>query len=313
MEKLIGFILPSPLEKINLDVPVEWFVKRDDLIHPIVSGNKYRKLKYIIREAVNTNARGIITFGGCFSNHIHAVAAYCAMEKIPSIGIIRGEADLNNPTLRFASSQGMELIFVSRSDYRQKLASPVILKIIDEYPGYYLVPEGGDHPLAGPGVAELIGELANQISAPDYLVLAAGTGSTSAALIREVKRIGWPTQVLVMGVVKDQSLAVKIAEQAGVNPADFIYMDSSLGGYAKTNLKYLSFIQSFFTQTGIPVDPVYTGKVVFGLNDLIQKNYFKRGTRLVWLHTGGLQGIAGFEYRKKNKGRQLKQMDLISH
>jgi len=314
MEGINHYKLPSPVEKINLDLPIEWYVKRDDLIHPVISGNKYRKLKFIIRDIMDQNARGIITFGGCFSNHIHAVAAFSAMEKIPSLGIIRGEYDLNNPTLRFATSQGMKLYFISRSDYRLKLNALSVQQILQDNPDYYIVPEGGDHPLAFSGVAEIINELSLQQKAPDYLALAAGTGSTAAALIAEIKRRDWPTKVLVISAVHDQSLASKIANQAGVTAGDFLFFDQYChGGYAKTSPEYLSFIQSFYSRTSIPVDPVYNGKVVFGLNDLINRGYFKPGSRLVWLHTGGLQGIEGFNYLRKNKTIPLTQMDLIAH
>jgi len=314
MEKLKTFNLPSPVETINLDSPVNWYVKRDDLIHPSVSGNKYRKLKYLLRDVLAKNAKGIITFGGSFSNHIYAVAAYCALENIPAIGIIRGEWDGDNPTLKFAAHQGMKLVFVSRSDYRKKLLANAILEIVQTYPDYYVIPEGGDLPLAKPGVSEIIAELGNQELIPDYLALAAGTGSTAAALIQAIKRVGWSTKVMVIGVVRDKSLPLKISNQAGVPPDDFIFFDQySLGGYAKTNKAYLSFCNSFFTQTTIPVDPVYNGKVAYALNELIKQGYFKNNTRLVWLHTGGLQGNEGFNYLRKNKTGFLMQQDMISY
>lgn len=314
MEKIDRFYLPSPVEKIEMDLPLEWLVKRDDLIHPVISGNKYRKLKYIMQEAVGKNARGIITFGGCFSNHIHATAAYCAMEKIPSIGIIRGENDPNNPTLSYASGQGMKLFFVAREDYRQKQLSDTVRQILDAHPEYYIIPEGGDHPLARPGLAELVNELEHQTGAPDYLGLAAGTGATAAAVIREIKKKGWETEVMIFSAVKDRSLPSKIANDAGVAESDFTFLDQyCMGGYAKSNTEYLAFISSFYAKTSIPLDPIYNGKVVFGLHDLIGKGYFNSGARLIWLHTGGLQGVEGFNYLNKNKTGQLPQMDLISH
>ena len=314
MEKIDPFYLPSPVEKIEWYLPLELLVKRDDLIHPVISGNKYRKLKYIMQDVVSKNARGIITFGGCFSNHIHAVAAYSDMEQIPSIGIIRGENDPNNPTLFYASSQGMKLFFVSRADYRQKHLSDTVTQILDAHPDYYVVPEGGDHPLARPGLAELVNELEHQTGAPDYLALAAGTGATAATLIREIKKKGWATRVMIFSAVKDRSLPSKIANDAGVDETDFTFLDQyCMGGYAKSNKEYLSFLTTFYAKTSIPVDPIYNGKVVFGLHDLIGQGYFKEGARLVWLHTGGLQGIDGFNYLRKNKTGQLPYMDLIAH
>lgn len=314
MEKLVEFLLPSPLEKIMLDVPVDWYVKRDDLIHPLVSGNKYRKLKYIIRDVLEKKARGILTFGGSFSNHIHAVSACCAMMNLPSVGVIRGEWDAANPTLQFANRQGMKLFFVSRDDYRKKQHSTVILKILNDYSDYYTLAEGGDHPLADPGVAEIISELEARDFMPDYLALSAGTGATAAALIREIKRKNWPTRVLILTAVLDQSLPQKIAQQAGVATDDFIFMNQyALGGYAKTNPAYLEHLSSFYKQTDIPLDPIYNGKVVFGIQDLIRQGYFKPGTRLVWLHTGGLQGIEGFNYRRANKQNVSTKVDHISH
>jgi 1-aminocyclopropane-1-carboxylate deaminase len=314
MEKIDPFDLPSPVETIELGLPLKWMVKRDDLIHPVISGNKYRKLKYIIREVNRQKAKGIITFGGCFSNHIHAVAAYCGLEKLPSIGIIRGENDLNNPTLRYASGQGMKLFFISRTDYRLKKKSEAVRQILEAHPGYYLIPEGGDHPLARPGLAELLDELEHQGGAPDYLALAAGTGASAAALVHELKIRGWTTKVMIFSVVNDPSLPLKITNDAGVTEADFTFLDQySMGGYAKTNEEYLSFISWFYTKTSIPVDPVYNGKVVYGLMDLIGKGYFKQGTSLLWLHTGGLQGIEGYNYLNKNKREFLPEFDFIAH
>lgn len=297
-----AWLLPSPVEKISWRQDINWLVKRDDLIHPLVSGNKYRKLKYILHDFNQGNYKGLISFGGAFSNHIHALAALCGFNKIPSVGIIRGEEDLDNPSLAFARSQGMELHFVSRVAYRMKNRDEQIAAILNRYKDYYLVPEGGDHPLAERGVAEIIHELEMQGFMPDYLALSAGTGSTSAGLIKTILNKGWPTRVLVFSSLKASGLRDKIENRSGFSRKDFEFMDQySLGGYARTNPAYLDFMRQFCQTTGIPVDPVYNGKVVFGLTDLFEKGFFKAGSSILWLHTGGLQGLAAFNYMQRKK------------
>ena len=297
-----AWLLPSPVEKISWNKDINWLVKRDDLIHPLVSGNKYRKLKHILHDFILGNYKGLISFGGTFSNHIHALAALCGLNKIPSVGIIRGEEDKANPSLAFARSQGMDLHFVSREAYRLKTEDEHIASILHRFNDYYLVPEGGDHPLAEKGVAEIIYELGTQGQMPDYMALSAGTGSTAAGLIRTIINKGWSTRVLVLSSLKAAGLGDKIATRSGIDRNDFDFMDQySLGGYARTSPAYLDFMRQFYQKTGIPVDPVYNGKVVFGLNDLFEKGFFKAGSSILWLHTGGLQGLAAFNYMQQKK------------
>ena len=296
-----GF-LPSPVDRVHWIRESHWFVKRDDLIHSLVSGNKYRKLKYILRDFKRGNWRGMISFGGAFSNHIHALAALCGMNGIPSVGIIRGEDDPANPTLAFARSQGMDLHFVSREAYRLKSESERIADILQGFSDFYLVPEGGDHPLAERGVGEVVHELEMQEMRPDYLALSAGTGSTATGLIKALVKKGWPTRVLVLSSLKAMGLRDKIAAGSGIDRNDFDFMDQyGLGGYARTRPEYLDFLRQFSEKTGIPVDPVYNGKVVFGLDDLQKRGYFKAGSSVLWLHTGGLQGLEAYHYMQRKK------------
>jgi 1-aminocyclopropane-1-carboxylate deaminase len=293
--------LPSPVDQVSWGGKLNWLVKRDDLIHPLVSGNKYRKLKYILHDFHRGNYRGLISFGGAFSNHIHALAALCGMNGIPSVGIIRGEDDEANPTLSYARSQGMVLHFVSREAYRLKMESERIATILHRYSEYYPVPEGGDHPLAERGVAEIVHELELQGIQPDHLALSAGTGSTATGLIKSLLNKGWPTRVLVLSSLNAPGLRDKIASGSGIDRNDFDYLDYSLGGYARTNPAYLEFLRQFFQKTGIPVDPVYNGKVIFGLDDLQKKGFFKAGASVLWLHTGGLQGLEAYHYMQRKK------------
>lgn len=297
-----AWLLPSPVEKISWSKDINWLVKRDDLIHPLVSGNKYRKLKYILNDFNQGNYKGFISFGGAFSNHIHALAALCGLHKIPSVGIIRGEEDTANPSLAYARRQGMDLHFVSREAYRFKSGDEQITSILHRFNDYYLVPEGGDHPLAERGVAEIIHELEIQGLMPDYLALSAGTGSTAAGLIRAIVDKGWSTRVLVLSSLKAAGLGDKIATRSGIGRNEFDFMDQySLGGYARTSPAYLDFMRQFYQKTGIPIDPVYNGKVAFGLNDLLKKGFFKEGSSILWLHTGGLQGLVAFNYMQQKK------------
>lgn len=301
MEMKPAGLLPSPVDQVPWGGEVNWLVKRDDLIHPLVSGNKYRKLKYILHDFHRGNHRGLISFGGAFSNHIHALAALCGMNRIPSVGIIRGEDDQANPTLAFARNQGMVLHFVSRDAYRLKLESERMEAILDRYSDYYLVPEGGDHPLAERGVGEIVHELESLGLKPDYLAVSAGTGSTATGLIKTLINKGWPTRVLVLSSLKAPGLRDKIASGSGIDRNDFDYLDYSLGGYARTNPSYLDFLRQFFQKTGIPVDPVYNGKVVFGLDDMQKRGFFKAGASVLWLHTGGLQGLEAYHYMQRKK------------
>lgn len=295
-------MLPSPLVSINLPLTIEknihLNIKREDLIHPWVSGNKWRKLKYNLDFALQNNIQTIITFGGAFSNHLYATAGACALLGIKSIGIIRGEIDHQNPTLKFCLEKNMTLIPVSRSAYREKEASTEIQDIIQKHPDAMVIPEGGTNQLALKGVGEIWDELNHQLpTTPDYITLSAGTGGTIAGLL---SYNNYPTQIISFSALKSDHLEEEILSLTSYKNKEKLNMvnEYHFGGYGKWTDELIQFISDFESMTGIPLDHVYNGKAVFGLLKMIEDDYFPQGTTIVHVHTGGLQGLAGLEYMR---------------
>jgi 1-aminocyclopropane-1-carboxylate deaminase/D-cysteine desulfhydrase-like pyridoxal-dependent ACC family enzyme len=291
------FKLPTPIQEVVYS-PFEFSLssKRDDLIHPLISGNKYRKLKYNFQAFHTSSARGIISFGGVFSNHLHALAAACHHENIPCAAVIRGEDHQPHPTLDFLRSCGVALHFVSREAYRSKEHDPIISNIIQQYPDYMLIPEGGSSLFALEGVEELIDEIAQQHTFPDFLAIAAGTGATAAGILKGLKKWNAKSRLLVFSALKGDFLKEEIATLSGATTDDFYFTDiSSLGGYARITPEYLRFLIDFERESGIEVDPVYNGKVLLGLHLLQEQGHLTKDNTVLWIHTGGLQGKAGFE------------------
>jgi 1-aminocyclopropane-1-carboxylate deaminase len=286
-------ILSTPVREISDEflkqAELKLFVKREDLNHPTISGNKSWKLKYNLEEAVRRTHHTVLTFGGAFSNHIYAVAAATGELGLKSIGIIRGEEikELND-TLKFAVDNGMQLHFVSREAYRKKTDDTFIENLREQHGDFYLIPEGGTNELAVRGCEEL-GKEINKISF-DYLCLPVGTGGTMAGIIRS---IGEPKKVIGFSVLKGDFLKDEVEKLSGVNSHNTLWeinTDYHFGGYAKTSAALNDFIHNFKKQHSIPIEFVYTGKMMFGIYDLISRGYFKRGSTIVALHTGGLQG-----------------------
>ncbi len=295
-------LLPSPLVSINLPLTIEknihLYIKREDLIHPWVSGNKWRKLKYNLDFALQNNIQTIITFGGAFSNHLYATAGACALLGIKSIGIIRGEIDHQNPTLKFCLEKNMTLIPVSRSAYREKEASKEIQDIIQKYPDAMVIPEGGTNQLALKGVGEIWDEINYQLTkTPHYITLSAGTGGTTAGLL---SYNNYPTQIISFSALKSDHLEEEILSLTSYKNKEKLNMvnEYHFGGYGKWTDELIQFISDFESMTGIPLDHVYNGKAVFGLLKMIEDDYFPQGTTIVHVHTGGLQGLAGLEYMR---------------
>ncbi|MGI9530041.1 1-aminocyclopropane-1-carboxylate deaminase/D-cysteine desulfhydrase [Lutimonas sp.] len=278
-------------------------VKREDEIHPFISGNKYRKLKYNLKEATILGAQTLLSFGGAYSNHISALSYAGRTHGFKTIGIIRGEElawDLNktlahNPTLRFAQDQGMEFSFVSREAYRNKENAEFVQMLQAEFGDFYLIPEGGTNELAIKGCEEIMTAEDEQF---DFICVAIGTGGTISGLIRKAadhqKVLGFPS-------LKGGFLEAEIKEKTAGHKNWKLMDDYHFGGYAKVNEKLISFINDFNQQTTIPLDPIYTGKMMFGIMDLVQKDFFNRNSSILMIHTGGLQGIEGMNQRLLNK------------
>ncbi|MBK7373482.1 MAG: pyridoxal-phosphate dependent enzyme [Saprospiraceae bacterium] len=296
--------LPSALQRIDFDFPFSLMVKRDDLIHPQVSGNKYRKLQGILDHVQSNNIKGVLTFGGAFSNHIYATAAAAAAYGLESIGIIRGEDDDANPTLRFVRANGMKLFFVPRSEYSLKLDSILVRSIINQYRHLQVIPEGGDDPLAYDGLGMVITEMIDQGHNPDYLVVAAGTGTTAVGLLKALKKYQLDTKLLIFPALKHQGLHKDIIKKAGVDSSQAIYCDQyHFGGYARATEELIEFMNNFLKVTGIPLDPVYNAKLVYGLYQMGKEKWFKPADRVIWLHTGGIQGSVAYNYLALKKNR----------
>ena len=276
-------------------------IKREDLIHPFISGNKFRKLKYNLLKAKEENKTKLLTFGGAFSNHIAAVA-YAGKEKnFETIGIIRGEElesqYSENPTLQFAEECGMKFQFVSRDEYKNKSTNLFIEKLKLNFGDFYLIPEGGANSLAVKGCEEIITEEDSQFT---HVCCSVGTGGTISGLINasqlHQKIIGFPS-------LKGDFLSEDICKFAAKSNWELV-TDYHFGGYGKINEELIRFINDFYQQTKIPLDPVYTGKMMFGIVELIEKRYFPKGAKILAIHTGGLQGIKGMNIYLKNKNLQ---------
>ncbi|QHL88359.1 pyridoxal-phosphate dependent enzyme [Nibribacter ruber] len=273
-------------------------VLREDLLHPTIPGNKWRKLKYNLQEARTQNVETLVTFGGAFSNHISAVASAGQEFGFSTIGYIRGEETLPlNPTLQHATSCGMQLRYLSREDYRLKDDSAFQAQLLTHIPHPYLLPEGGTNLLAVKGCTEIVTELQESW---DVLCVASGTGGTLAGIIAgaggEGHIIGFPA--LKGGEFLHAEVTQLVQAYAGQAYDNWqLQTEYHFGGYAKHTPELLTFIQDFYEQHQILLDPVYTGKLLFGVFDLIEKDYFTEGTRIIAIHTGGLQGWTGFKQR----------------
>lgn len=276
---------------------VRLFVKREDLIHPVVSGNKWRKLKYNLEQAKKEKFNLLLTFGGAYSNHIHATAGAARQYGFRSIGIIRGEEHLPlNPTLKQATEMGMVLYYMDRSTYREKHSKKVIDDLRDLFGRFYLVPEGGTNELAIKGAAEIVRGIASEY---DYFVSPCGTGGTLTGIITglegEKKALGMA--VLKGGFLKDE-VSQWLTQTGNQLLNNWTINDNyHFGGYAKFNDELIHFINAFKDRNKIPLDPIYTGKMMYGIVDLINNGYFSANSRILAIHTGGLQGIRGFNER----------------
>jgi len=269
---------------------VKLLIKREDLNHPFISGNKWWKLKYNLEEAAQQNKSTLLTFGGAYSNHLYATAAAAHELGFKSIGIVRGEETLPlNPTLQFVTEKGMVLHYVSREVYRTRTTEEFRYQLQQQVDDFYLIPEGGTNELAVKGCAEF----ATKFSSIDFncVCVPVGTGGTLAGLIKGMKGerevIGFP--VLKGGeFLRDEIMSLEKSTSDFLNWS--LMTDYHFGGYAKTTPSLVNFIKDFENTYGIPLDQVYTGKMIWGIFDLIQQGYFKKGTTLLAIHTGGLQG-----------------------
>ncbi|WP_143962589.1 1-aminocyclopropane-1-carboxylate deaminase/D-cysteine desulfhydrase [Litoribacter populi] len=281
--------LPS-LEKQN----VQLLIKRLDLVHPFISGNKFYKLKYNLETAKSEGYHTVLTFGGAYSNHIQATAIAAKLSGLNSIGIIRGEkAAALNPTLEEAEENGMSLYFITRESYKKKADDRFVEGLKERFGDFFHIPEGGTNNLAIQGTSEILKDEDQQA---DIIATSIGTGGTMAGLVKAAKfhQKVWGFSALKGGFIFEEFDKLLKEQKVNYNCSYKIFADYHFGGYAKHNAILLEFIENFYESFGIPLDPIYTGKLLFGVLDQCQ--YLENKTVLC-LHTGGLQGIKGFNNR----------------
>lgn len=292
---MIELDIYSPTEEIFSPLftkkELQVFVKRDDMIHPFISGNKWRKLKYLLLEAESQHKKHLVTFGGAYSNHLLATACAGAKFGFKTTGFVRGE-EVKNEVLGLCQLFGMKLIFTDRESYKTKKV--LFEEHFEADTTAYFIDEGGASQLAVQGCTELLDELDTVY---DHLFCAAGTGTTAAGFIKGIHERTLNTKVQVIPVLKGAApLKAEIEAFSGYSDFEF-HQNYHFGGYAKTDESLLTFIKNFCQETGILIEPVYTGKMFYALFDLIEQDHFKAGSKILAIHTGGLTGILGMHDR----------------
>lgn len=291
---------PTPVLELHStlckELGIRLLIKREDLNHKYVSGNKWWKLKYNLEEAKRLKKQTLLTFGGAYSNHIYATAAAAKECGFESIGIIRGEETLPlNPILAFVKHCGMHLHYVSREKYRLKSDLNFADELKKEFGDFYLIPEGGSNELAVKGVSEFARTL--QEIEFDYTCVPMGTGGTLAGLISGFSGKGNITGFAVLKGAEflEQEVRELMKRSSVADPGNWsINTAYHHGGYAKVTMDLKRFIGDFKKEYGFELDPVYTGKMMYGIFDLMQANAFKSGSTILTVHTGGVnRGATG--------------------
>ncbi len=303
---------PSPIPLQTITLPelqqrnIQLLVKRLDKIHPAFGGNKWYKLKYNLKEASAQHQSLVLTFGGAYSNHIHATAEAAKEAGLQAVGIIRGEETFPlNPTLADAKAAGMKLHHVPRDTYRKKTSPEFLEALRATYGDFYLIPEGGTNAMAIKGTMEILEESDKTY---DFICTSIGTGGTMAGLLASAHAsqtvLGFSS---LKGDFIDEEIQLILEKHALTPVCKYrIMKEYHFGGYGKHKAELVEFIQAFSRKTGIPLDPVYTGKMMYGIMDMIRRAEIADGSRILALHTGGLQGIRGFNLRN---GTSLDETD----
>lgn len=295
-QQLSTFATNSPVQLLadpfGPEVPIRLWLKRDDRLHPLVSGNKWRKLKYNLLAARDRGLYTLLTFGGAYSNHLYATAAAGRAFGFQTVGIVRGNelaSQPRNPTLAFCEAAGMHLHFVDRAAYQRKNDPDFVADLQTRFGPCYVLPEGGTNDLARRGTAEILPEITAWFGhPPDFVCCAVGTGGTLAGLAQSAT-----PDTTVLGF-----LSLKAADfqlPFGLKPSENLRLlsDYHFGGYGKTTPELLEFIRDVEQRTGVLLEQVYTGKMLYGIYDLTRRGYFPKNATVVAIHTGGLQGRSG--------------------
>ena len=277
---------------------LQLFLKREDKIHNIISGNKYRKLKFNLINAKELGFKGLLTFGGAYSNHIPAVAYAAKKNGFKSLGFIRGEEIVNNylenPTLKYSHDLGMKFKFLSRSNYKLKTNEYFLRKLKKKFKDYYLIPEGGTNALGVLGCQEILNDSDKEF---DYICCSVGTGGTICGLINSSNE---NQKIIGFSSINKNYLLNDITKFV-TNENWMLVDDFSFGGYGKVNNELIEFMNNFRLKYGILLDPIYTSKLVYGVLNLITNNFFKPNSKILMIHTGGHQGIFPMNKFLKNK------------
>lgn len=272
---------------------IQLYIKREDELHPVISGNKMRKLKYNLKAAKAQNKKTLLTFGGAFSNHLLATAAAAKEHNFKAVGVVRGDELANqnlNPTLAKAVEYGMQLRFVSRDYYKNLTQQNAELPAQLNGSDVYVIPEGGANELAVQGCQEILTESDSDFN---FIFCAAGTGTTMAGIAKSIKA---PQKLIGVASLRDTGLKRRIADLS--EQSEFELLDEyHLGGYAKINSDYIHFLNDFYRQTKVLLDPIYTGKMMYAIFDKVNFGNFDKESQILAIHTGGLQGIQGMNQR----------------
>ncbi len=284
----------SPVQQISNPLfdrhGVKVFLKRDDLIHPIISGNKWRKLKYLLKSARAHRKNHLVTFGGAYSNHLLATAAAAACFGFKVTGIVRGEA-VDNNTLFLCKLHGMQLLFTDRDSYRDKPA--LFARYFGDDNDAFFIDEGGASVEGAKGCSELVDELTETY---DHIFCACGTGTTAAGVINGLTSHQLKTRFNAVPVFKNGGFIRQEIDRFLTGPADYdLHLEYHFSGYGKANEELIAFIKQFVASTGIIIEPVYTGKMMYAFYDLIAKGYFKPGSKILAIHSGGIWGLLGLK------------------
>lgn len=272
---------------------IQLYIKREDELHPVISGNKMRKLKYNLKAAKAQNKKTLLTFGGAFSNHLLATAAAAKEHNFKAVGVVRGDELANqnlNPTLAKVVEYGMQLRFVSRDYYKNLTQQNAELPAQLNGSDVYVIPEGGANELAVQGCQEILTESDSDFN---FIFCAAGTGTTMAGIAKSIKA---PQKLIGVASLRDTGLKRRIADLS--EQSEFELLDEyHLGGYAKINSDYIHFLNDFYRQTKVLLDPIYTGKMMYAIFDKVNFGNFDKESQILAIHTGGLQGIQGMNQR----------------
>lgn len=266
------------------------FIKRDDLIHPIITGNKWRKLKYLLKKAQAENKTHLVTFGGAFSNHLLATAGAAAMFGFKATGFVRGD-EVDNDMLFMCRLHGMKLIFIDRTGYLDKHA--LFNQHFADDTNAFFIDEGGASPEAARGCSELVDELSETY---DHIFCACGTGTMAAGIINGLQPHQLNTHMHCIPVLKGGEFLKEAVNDLLLQPCEYhLHTDYHFGGYGKVKPELIAFIKKFVAQTGILIDPVYTGKMLYAIYDMAAKNRFASGSKILAIHSGGIWGLLGMK------------------